>query len=472
MEGKRAWLITLCTLLALPAVGCAAASGQSAVWQEEAGAGFRVLVFTRTEGFRHDSIPSGVEAIRSLGAQHGFVADWTEDATVFSDETLSRYRAVIFLSTTGDVLDPLQQGAFERYIRGGNGYVGIHSATDTEYDWPWYGGLVGAYFSNHPSIQAAAIHIEDRSHPSTEPLPDIWLRTDEWYDFRANPRGSVTVLASLDEGTYAGGGMGADHPIAWYHEYDSGRAWYTAGGHTSESYSEPLFVLHILGGILYAAGVEPSGALEEDRRMGIGSSAPAGALVLFAGDDVNAWERADRSRPIDWPINDGALVVRPGRGDIQTVDSFLDFQLHLEFWLPSTPSDAPEQDRANSGVYLQSRYELQVLDAFGKPVMEADGAGAIYGMWGPGVNAGLPAETWQSYDVVFRAARWSDGRRTEPARVTVWWNGVLVHDNVPLSGSTAGGMPETSDAGPIRLQDHGHLVRYRNIWLVPLANDD
>jgi type 1 glutamine amidotransferase len=215
---------------------------------------FRVLIYTRTEGFHHDSILPAVQAISILGAQNGFAVDWTEDARSFSEESLSSYRVVIFLSTTGDVLDPAQQTAFERYIRGGNGFVGVHSASDTEYDWPWYGALVGAYFASHPEIQPASIRVEDRSHPSTAPLPDTWLRTDEWYDFRANPRGAVQVLASLDESSYSSGGMGADHPIAWYHEYDGGRAWYTGGGHTSESYAEPLFLLHILGGILYAAG--------------------------------------------------------------------------------------------------------------------------------------------------------------------------------------------------------------------------
>lgn len=182
--------------------------------------------------------------------------DWTEDPATFADATLSEYRVVIFLSTTGDVLNVAQQAAFERYIQTGNGYVGIHSASDTEYDWPWYGGLVGAYFSNHPSIQPGTIHVEDRSHPSTASLPETWLRTDEWYDFRTNPRGTVRVLATLDEASYSGGGMGTDHPISWYHEYDGGRAWYTAGGHTVESFSEPLFLEHILGGILDAAGVE------------------------------------------------------------------------------------------------------------------------------------------------------------------------------------------------------------------------
>jgi type 1 glutamine amidotransferase len=156
--------------------------------------------------------------------------------------------------TTGDVLDDSQQAAFERYIQAGNGFVGVHSATDTEYDWAWYGGLVGAYFASHPDIQTAAVQREDSTHPSTVSLPDLWVRTDEWYNFQTNPRdnGDIHVLASLDEASYAGGRMG-DHPIAWYRSYDGGRAWYTAGGHTSESYAEPLFLAHLQGGIEYAA---------------------------------------------------------------------------------------------------------------------------------------------------------------------------------------------------------------------------
>ena len=135
--------------------------------------------------------------------------------------------------------------------------MGIHAAADTEYGWPWYGGLVGAYFRIHPEIQPAIVLVEDPSHPSTAVLPVAWPRTDEWYDFQTNPRGSASILLTLDEASYAGGTMGEDHPIAWYHAYDGGRAWYTAGGHTSESFEEPLFLHHLLGGILYAAGVEP-----------------------------------------------------------------------------------------------------------------------------------------------------------------------------------------------------------------------
>ena len=219
---------------------------------------FAVLVFTKTTAFRHDSIPDGIAAIEALGAKHGFAVDNTEDAARFSDSDLARYKAVIFLSTTGDILELAQKVAFERYIRSGGGFVGIHSASDTEYQWPWYGRLVGAWFANHPQIQHATVHIVSPDHPSTEALPELWERTDEWYNFRTNPRGAVQVLATLDEATYSGGAMGADHPIAWCHKVDGGRSWYTGMGHTKESYAEPLFRLHLLGGIESAAGVAGS----------------------------------------------------------------------------------------------------------------------------------------------------------------------------------------------------------------------
>lgn len=215
---------------------------------------YRVLAFTRTKEYRHDSIPDAVAALQALGAEHGFAVDHTEDTSVFADQQLASYQAVAFLLTTGDILGAEQQATFERYIRAGGGYLGIHSACDTEYDWPWYGQLVGAYFKHHPEIQPATIWLENRCHPSTAALPERWERTDEWYDFRTNPRAQVNVLARLDESTYAGGGMGSDHPIAWWHDFDGGRAWYTAGGHTAESYREPLFLRHLLGGIEYAIG--------------------------------------------------------------------------------------------------------------------------------------------------------------------------------------------------------------------------
>ena len=222
---------------------------------QTAGPGFAVLVFSKTAGFRHDSIPDGIAAIRALGTKHGFTVDDTEDAGRFTEASLARYKAVVFLSTTGDILDADQKAAFEQYIRSGGGFVGIHSASDAEYNWPWYGRLVGAYFASHPQIQRATIHIADANHPSTKGLPATWDRTDEWYNFRSNPRGTVHVLAALDESTYSGGAMGTDHPIAWCQTIEGGRSWYTAMGHTKESYAEPLIRIHLLGGIESAAGV-------------------------------------------------------------------------------------------------------------------------------------------------------------------------------------------------------------------------
>ena len=216
---------------------------------------YRLLVFSKTAGYRHAAIPNGVAALRGLSETSGFAIDATEDAAVFTDERLKTYAAVVFLCTTGDVLDDAQQRAFERYIRGGGGFVGVHSATDTEYDWPFYGRLVGAYFASHPKgTPTATVRVEDAKHPATAGLPAAWTRVDEWYNFKANPRPAVHVLATVDEKSYEGGTMNGDHPIAWYHDFEGGRAFYTALGHTPESYVDPLFLGHLLGGIRYAAG--------------------------------------------------------------------------------------------------------------------------------------------------------------------------------------------------------------------------
>ncbi|WP_157079134.1 ThuA domain-containing protein [Herbiconiux solani] len=218
--------------------------------------GFKVLVFSKTAGFRHGSIPAGIAAIQKLGAENDFQVDTTEDGASFNEANLAQYDAVVWMSTTGDVLDATQQTAFEEYIEAGGGYAGVHAASDTEYDWPWYGKLVGAYFAGHPAEQNATVEIEDHAHPSTAGLGDTWDRFDEWYNFRSNPRDTVHVLASLDESSYTGGTMGIDHPTTWCQNYDGGRSWYTGGGHTDASYSDPAFLGHLLGGIKTAAGVQ------------------------------------------------------------------------------------------------------------------------------------------------------------------------------------------------------------------------
>jgi glucose/arabinose dehydrogenase len=222
---------------------------------------FDALVFSKTAAFRHANIPTAINAIQQLGTQNGFTVTTTEDAGAFTDANLAQYEVVIWLSTTGDVLNDTQQGAFERYIQAGGGYAGIHAASDTEYSWPWYGNLVGSYFNNHPpGTPTATVKVEDPAHPSTAGIEPRWQRTDEWYNFRTNPRGKVHVLASMDETTYTpgNGAMGAEHPIAWCQDYDGGRSWYTGMGHTDASFADPKFLGHILGGIKTAAGVLPS----------------------------------------------------------------------------------------------------------------------------------------------------------------------------------------------------------------------
>ncbi|MES2732856.1 MAG: ThuA domain-containing protein [Bacteroidota bacterium] len=213
-------------------------------------------MFSKTAGWNHSSIPFGNAAIQKLGKANHFQVDTTKNAAYFNDDSLRQYQAVIFNCTSGHVLNPSQRAAFERYIQAGGGYVGIHSAAATEYDWRWYGKLMGAFFSNHPRNpveRKAAIDILDKHHPSTAGLPDRWERVDEWYSYRSFYPG-IKVLANLDETTYDNGTHGSHHPIAWYHEFDGGRAFYTGGGHADASYEEPLFLNHILGGITYAMG--------------------------------------------------------------------------------------------------------------------------------------------------------------------------------------------------------------------------
>lgn len=209
-----------------------------------------VLVFSKTQSFTHSSIPAGNEALIKLGHQNGFEVDTTQNASAFSDENLENYAAVIFLNTTGDILNQTQQAAFKRFIQDGGGFVGIHGAADTQHNWQWYGELVGAYFNDHPQIQEADLVIQNASHPATIMLPEKWTKVDEWYNFKDFKKG-IQVLITIDETTYQGGGNGEWHPMSWFREYDGGRSFYTGLGHGQETYENPLFLQHLLGGISY-----------------------------------------------------------------------------------------------------------------------------------------------------------------------------------------------------------------------------
>jgi hypothetical protein len=196
--------------------------------------------------------------------------------------------------------------------------------------------------------------------------------------------------------------------------------------------------------------------------------APPGAIVLFAGQDAAQWTDM-QGGPCPWKIENGYLETAPGKGSIITKDKYQDFTLHVEFWLPKLPDDVKGQARANSGVYEQGRYEVQVLDSYGLKAQNND-CGAIYGVKAPNVNAARPPEHWQTYDITFRAPRFdAAGKKTQNARfVKGVWNGQVIHENVDCPGpTTAAPFPESAQPGPIYLQDHGNRVRYRNLWIVP-----
>lgn len=217
--------------------------------------GKSVLIFSKTNGFRHASIPKGVATVSNLLDKHGIKFLHTEDSVHFHVDSLKKYDAVIFLNTTGDILDKTQKENFKKFIQSGKGYVGIHAASDTEYNWPWYGALVGGYFVSHPEVQEARIDVLNRTHPSTSHLQQTWIHRDEWYDFR-DVKDGLNILMTLDETSYKGGKMGKFHPIAWFQEFDGGRAFYTGLGHTDESYDSEPFQKHIIGGIKYVLKIK------------------------------------------------------------------------------------------------------------------------------------------------------------------------------------------------------------------------
>ncbi len=227
----------------------------------QATAADRILILTKTAAYREDNIAPARLALKKYLEQKGLAVDTSENAGLFTDSSLAKYKAVVFLKTSGDILNPAQQTAFEKFFLAGGGFVAIHSALDTEYDWAFYGKLIGgAYFMSLGGNQKTqeTILVEDSTDISTAMLPRPWHRTDEIYNFKANPRLSkdpiVHVLLTVDGKSYPKGVPGEDHPMSWYDSYQGGHAWVTAMGHTTESYSDPLFLGHVWGGMQYAMG--------------------------------------------------------------------------------------------------------------------------------------------------------------------------------------------------------------------------
>ncbi|MEW2070171.1 ThuA domain-containing protein [Streptomyces sp. NPDC007346] len=405
----------------------------------------RVLVFSKTAGFRHDSIPDGIAALKEIGRDTGITVDSTESAAQFTTANLARYDAVAFLSTTGDVLDAEQQKAFENYVATGGGYVGIHAAADTEYDWEFYGGLVGAHFDSHPHIQPATVRVEDHDHPATAHLDQEWERTDEWYNYRTNPRDKAKVLATLDETTYSGGNMKGDHPISWCQTYQGGRSFYTGLGHTKESYAEPAFREHVSGGLRYATG-QVKADCKPDK----------GYRTIFNGKTLEGWKQAG---PGQFSISDGALHSEGGMGLLTYQAKELKaYSLKLDWKMAGDDNSGvfvgfPESDDPWSAV--DNGYEIQIdaTDAADRTT------GAVYTFKSADIKTRdrvlRPPGQWNSYEI-----------KVQGERLQVFLNGAKINDFTNTDPA------RSLKEGYIGLQNHGadDHVSFRDIQLKELPS--
>jgi type 1 glutamine amidotransferase len=408
-----------------------------------ADAPYDVLVFSKTAGFRHDAIPAGIQAIRDLGTGNNFTVTATEDANAFTTANLAQYEAVVFLSTTGDVLNAAQQTAFEAYVRGGGGYVGVHAAADTEYDWPFYGQLVGAYFSSHPAIQQVNSKTENRAHPATAHLPQTWTRTDELYNYRTNPRDTARVLATLDESSYSGGTMGADHPITWCKTIDAGRSFYTGFGHTQESYADGNFRNQLLGGIRYSA-----------KRADADCRPETGYTALYNGS-TTGWQQ---SGPGSFTNTDATLSSTGGMGLLwYNAKQFSSYSLKADWRLTGDSNSGIFVGFPNPGndpwVAVNQGYEIQIdaTDAADRTT------GSIYTFKSADLaarDAALnPPGEWNTYELL-----------VEGQRIRVYLNGSLINDFTNTD-------PARNLDGYIGIQNHSAAdqAAFRNVRVKELG---
>lgn len=424
----------------------------------------RVLFLTHSAGYQHQVVARGEDGTLSLAERQlasytagQYLIESSQDCSLISAEHLRDYAAVVFYTTGELPISERQRSALLAFVRDGGGFVGIHSATDTFYDFPEYGELLGGSFDGHPWHQQVTFRVEQPIHPAVAHLGKSFTLHEEIYQFKNWQRKNQRVLISLDPDSVditKGKRADQDYATAWCRDYGLGRVFYTALGHGQQTWQDQRFLRHVGAAIRWVMDARGQFALP-----------PAGAVLLLSPGDNSAWQHRD-ARACEWEFVDAALQVKPGSGDIISKQKFSDFRLHLEFRCPLMAA-AKGQARANSGVYLLGAYELQILDSYGLSPQLGD-CGAIYNMRSPDVNACRPPEQWQSYDIMFRAATFDEaGNKTGKAMITAIQNGILIHEAVEVDGPTAGGSEEPA-TGPILLQDHRDRLRFRNIWVLPL----
>jgi type 1 glutamine amidotransferase len=459
----------------------------------------RLLFLTHSAGFVHsvvrrpapDQLAHAERALKEAAGGR-LQVDCTQDCGDITPENLARYDAVLFYTTGSLPISDEGKAGLIEWVRGGGAFCGVHCATDTFYEFADYMGLVGGAFDGHPWHEEVTMTVEDGGHPSTSHLGERWVLTDEIYQFKWWRRHPNHVLLSLDTGANdvaRGKRVDRDYANAWCKDFGRGKMFYTALGHREDVWTNPAFQEHLIGGIEWAIDGES-----------VSVPAPPGAVVLLDVQDrrpsrtLAGWRHADggaarwrvtvptphaSTEEASAPVEDAAgghpavrtgyMQVVPGTGNLFTrAELGGDYLLHVEFMVPPTPETNGWQDRGNSGVYVQGRYEVQVLDSLGLKLRSGD-CGGIYGKHVAAVDACKPAGHWQSYDIEFRSPRRDrEGAKSESARMSVWHNGILIHDDVEVDGPTAAAVGgDEPGFGPLMLQDHGHPVRYRNIWALP-----
>ena len=428
----------------------------------------RVLFFTHSAGFVHDVVRRGeggklapAEEIFLAAAQGRFEVTCSQDCADLSAAKLAQFAAVVFMTTSTREKDlPVPGNGNQElvdWVRHGGAFVGLHCATDTNYNFAPYVQMIGGTFDGHPWHEEVTATIEDSRYAWTACLPAKWTLTDEIYQFADFRRHPTRVLFSLEHASCdiaAGKRADQDYAMAWTRDWGEGRVFYTGLGHREEVWRDAQFQQFLLGGIEWAM-----------RGPDLPALAPKEAKILFDGKSLAGWQHRGGKEAAAWKLVDGAMEVA-GTGDLVTKENLGSGLYHVEFMTPAMP-EASGQGRGNSGVYLMSRYEVQVLDSHGLELGMGD-CGSIYGKRIATVNASRKPERWQSYDIEFSAPRFdAAGKKSANARVTVWHNGVEIHSDFEVDGPTAGGEEGELASAPLLLQDHGNPVRYRNVWFVP-----
>ena len=423
----------------------------------------RVLYVTQSAGFAHPVLPLSEQVLPAIGREHdAFEVDVTRDASILTADVLARYDAVVFYTTGELPLDAGQKAAFLDFVRGGGGFAGIHSATDTFYEWPAYGALVGGYFDNHPWRQEVEIRVEDQDHAATRHLGASFRISDEIYQFRDWERSRVDVLLSLDTASVDAQKPGVrrtdgDFALAWTRNYGDGRMFYTALGHEDAVWRDERFQRLVVNGIVWAMG-DPGGRTAQDAWR-----------PLFDGTTTAAWRGYRRDAlPEGWQGVDGALARVARGGDIVTVEQFENFELRFEWQV---------EEGGNSGVFFgvteevdapvwHSGPEFQILHNAdhrdGRAPITA--AGSNYAVHPPAADVTRPVGEWNTSRLIVdrgRVEHWMNGMHllTYQLGDADWQARVAASKFAPLP--RYGRVPR----GHVAIQDHGDPVRFRNILI-------